>query len=121
MEENDDNIFLLETMGEGVLNHRQLCTVESLAKWNPNSNVTVHFSLILEPSKSLRSNKSQDFLKKQYSNIHFDYFKPHELIKGSKVEKLYKRVENHFDLVNIGISLLIAISTYYRVLLKNPY
>ena len=84
-EDNKENAFFIETTGNGALNYRQACAVESLALQNPNLKVHVLFM-------DATINKSLVTLQKlveNYANVQFVSLDVGEYIAGTLIDHWY--------------------------------
>nr|CAH0103417.1 unnamed protein product [Daphnia galeata] len=84
-QDNKRNAFFIETTGNGALNYRQACAVESLALHNPNLKVHVLFT----DAKINDSLVTLQTLVKNYANIQFVSLDVGEYIAGTLMDHWY--------------------------------
>lgn len=104
--------FFLETYGAGELNIRQACTVESLARLNPNLTVNVLFvdADVKEETSTLQS------LRAEYPNVHLMRMDSQSLIAGTPLDKWYfctKWREGPFHVAHLSDALRLLILYLY--------
>lgn len=80
-----EGAFFLETSYKSSLNYRQACSVESLAKLNPN--LTVHVLMISEEID--RTSSTFVALTENYSNVRMTHLNIADLVAGSELEQWY--------------------------------
>ncbi len=85
LSQNKENAFLIETTGNGALNYRQACAVESLALHNPNLTVNVFFT----DAKINNSFVTLQKLVEKYANVQFFSLDVSEFMTGTLMEHWY--------------------------------
>jgi len=93
---NKKRIFFIESScssfikGDFELNPRQACAVESAAKMNPNTEVTILFASPIGVEDPLLSKNEMVQALLTYTNVHLKHVDVEEYVKGTSLEELYE-------------------------------
>ena len=82
-----DSIFFVETSGKTRLEPKEICSIESAAKNNPDKNVYV---VMTSPVIEFRNHSATSSVMKKYPNLHFRHVDAHSFISDSILRDIWK-------------------------------
>ena len=82
-----DSIFFVETSGKTRLEPKEICSIESAAKNNPDKNVYV---VMTSPVMEFQNHSAASAVSKRYPNLHFRHVDAHSFISDSILRDIWK-------------------------------